>query len=271
MPDGEARSSAAGRTVGTVGGSGAAWDRTVGAVRRSQSRFGTPAPGSSPSVGDVPVVVLPCLDEAAALPWVLSRLPAGFSAVVADNGSTDGSGEIARRLGARVVRVDQRGFGAACHAGLLAAEPADGVVCFLDADGSLDPADLPRVAAPVLAGRADLVLGARVPTSRSSWPVHARLANRALARRLRRRTGLPLTDLGPARAIRRPQLLALGLTDRRSGYPLEMVLAAAAIGLRVAEVPVGYRPRVGRSKVTGTVRGSLTAVRDMRRVLAEAA
>jgi glycosyltransferase involved in cell wall biosynthesis len=222
----------------------------------------------TPSVGSMPDVVLPCLDEAAALPWVLSRMPPGFQSVVADNGSTDGSAEVARRLGARVVSVPQRGFGAACSAGALVADPDDGVVCFLDADASLDPGDLVRVAAPVLAGDADLVLGARVPASRGAWPLHARLANRILARSLHRRTGLRLTDLGPARAVRRDALLALDLTDRRSGYPLQMVLAAAAAGLRIQEVPVPYAPRIGRSKVTGTLRGTLTAVGDMRRVLA---
>jgi glycosyltransferase involved in cell wall biosynthesis len=217
----------------------------------------------------VPDVVLPCLDEAAALPWVLTRMPPGFRPVVADNGSTDGSADVARRYGARVVPVPQRGFGAACSAGVLATDPDDGVVCFLDADASLDPCDLVRVAAPVLSGEADLVLGARVATSLRAWPPHARLANRVLAARLRSRTGVPLTDLGPARAVRRDALVALALTDRRSGYPLEMVLAAAAAGLRIVEVPVAYAPRVGRSKVTGTVRGTLGAVGDMRRVLAQ--
>jgi glycosyltransferase involved in cell wall biosynthesis len=216
----------------------------------------------------VPDVVLPCLNEAAALPWVLSRMPPGFRPVVADNGSTDGSGAIARALGARVVEVPERGFGAACHAGLLASAPEDGVVCFLDTDASIDPRGLVEITAPVLADEADLVVGARVPVARGAWPLHARLANRVLARHLARRTGIRLADLGPARAVRREALLALGLTDRRSGYPLEMVLRAGAAGLRVTGVPVAYRPRIGRSKVTGTVPGSLRAVGDMRRVLA---
>ncbi len=218
----------------------------------------------------MPDVVLPCLDEAAALPWVLTRMPPGFIPIVADNGSTDGSADVARRHGARVVPVPQRGFGAACAAGLLSSDPDDGVVCFLDADASLDPRDLPRVAAPVLAGEADLALVTRVPVSRRAWPPHARLANRLLAHRLRRRLGVQLTDLGPARAVHRDVLLTLELTDRRSGYPLEMVLAAAAAGLRIVEVPVPYAPRIGRSKVTGTMRGTLAALRDMRRVLATA-
>lgn len=212
-------------------------------------------------------VVLPCLDEAAALPWVLGRLPAGYRAVVADNGSTDGSADIARSYGARVVTVPQRGFGAAVHAGLLSCTSE--VVCVLDADGSLDPAQLPDVAAPVLRGQADLVLGRRRPTTRAAWPWHGRAGNALLARRLRRRTGTSLSDLGPMRAFARQPLLDLGVTDRRFGYPLEVVLRAAAAGWRIAEVDVAYGPRAAgtRSKVTGSVRGTVGAVRDMAGVL----
>lgn len=216
----------------------------------------------------MPVVVLPCLDEAAALPWVLSRLPAGWTAVVADNGSTDGSAEVARTHGALVVPASPRGFGAACHAGLLAADPDDDVVAFCDADASLDLRQLPRVLAPLLAGDADLVLGRRRPTTRGAWPPHARAGNAVLARSLRRRTGVPLTDLGPMRVCRRSALLALDLQDRRFGYPLEMVVRVAEAGWRVREVDVDYLPRTGRSKVTGTVRGTVRAVKDMRAVLA---
>ncbi len=216
----------------------------------------------------MPHVVLPVLNEAPALATLLAAMPPGYTPVVADNGSTDGSGDVARRAGAVVVVEPARGFGAACWAGLEAARPADGVVCFMDGDGSLDPRDLPRVAGPVLAGRADLVLGARRPTTRRAWPAHARLANRLLALELRRRTGLGLRDLGPMRAARRDALLALGMEDRRFGWPLEMVLRAAAAGWRIEEVPVPYAPRSGRSKVTGTIRGTLRAVRDMSRVLA---
>jgi glycosyltransferase involved in cell wall biosynthesis len=213
-------------------------------------------------------VVLPCLNEAAALPWVLSRMPTGYRPIVVDNGSTDGSAELAARLGATVVRAPVRGFGAAAHAGLEAAT-AD-VVCFVDADGSLDPAQLPRVAVPVLAGAVDLMLGRRRPTTRTAWPAHARAGNAALAWRLRRRGGLSVHDLGPMRAAPRRALLGLGLVDRRFGYPLEMVVKAARAGWRVAEIDVDYAPRVhgGRSKVTGTVGGTLRTVRDMRRVLA---
>ena len=213
-------------------------------------------------------VVLPCLDEAVALPWVLSRMPTGYRPIVADNGSTDGSPDIAAAHGAAVVHVARRGFGAAAHGGLTAAT-AD-VVCFLDADGSFDPAQLPRVADPVRNGDADLVLGRRRPTAGGAWPVHARLGNAFLAGRLRRRAGIPVHDLGPMRAARRTALLGLHLTDRRFGYPLEMMVKAARAGWRVREVDVDYAPRAAgsRSKVTGTVRGTLRTVADMSRVLA---
>jgi len=217
----------------------------------------------------VPDVVLPCLDEAAALPWVLGRMPAGYRPIVADNDSTDGSAQVAADLGARVVQARPRGFGAACHAGLAAADDPDGVVCFLDADGSFDPEQLPRVAQPVLDGTADLVLGRRRFTQRSAWPLHARLGNREVARRLARRTGLQLHDIGPMRACRTDALRALDLQDRRFGYPLEMVTRAVAAGWRIVEVDVDYLPRTGRSKVTGTLGGTVKAVRDMSRVLRE--
>jgi glycosyltransferase involved in cell wall biosynthesis len=210
-------------------------------------------------------VILPALDEAAALPSVLGRLPAGYRAIVVDNGSTDGTGAVAAGLGAHVVVEPRRGFGAACEAGLRAAT-AD-VVCFLDADGSLDPRQLPRVAEPVSAGRVDLALAARI-AAKGAWPVHARLANRGLAFELRRRTGVRLHDLGPMRAARREALLGLGLTDRRSGWPLEMVVRAAAAGWRIEETVADYAPRIGRSKVTGTIRGTVGAIRDMAAVLA---
>jgi glycosyltransferase involved in cell wall biosynthesis len=212
-------------------------------------------------------VVLPCLDEEAALPWVLERMPDGFHPIVVDNGSTDRTTEVAASFGARVVHEPRRGFGAACHAGLTAA--STDLVCFMDGDASLDPRQLPRVADPVVAGAADLVLGRRVARPRSAWPMHARLGNAVLAGRLRRRTGAPLRDLGPMRAARRLDLLALHLADRRFGYPLEMVLRASASGWRIAETDVDYLPRTGRSKVTGTVRGTVRAVGDMRRVMAE--
>jgi glycosyltransferase involved in cell wall biosynthesis len=213
----------------------------------------------------VPDVILPVLNERAAIPWVLERMPEGYAPLVVDNGSTDGSGELAASLGARVVVEPQPGFGAACFAGLSAAQGE--IVCFMDCDASFDPGDLPRVADPVAVGTADLMLGARRPVARGAWPVHARMANRALALELRRRTHVRLRDLGPMRAAPRERLLALGLRDRRFGWPLEMVLRAAAEGWTIAEVDVAYHPRDGRSKVTGTVRGTARAVRDMTRLL----
>jgi glycosyltransferase involved in cell wall biosynthesis len=215
----------------------------------------------------MPDVIVPVLDEAAALPALLSAIPPGYRAIVVDNGSVDGSGAIAASYGAIVVTEPVRGFGSACWAGLLAADPDDGVVCFMDGDGSLDPGDLPSVAADVLGNRADLVLGARRPTTLGAWPVHARVANAILAAELRRRTGHHFRDLGPMRAARRGPLLALGIRDRRCGWPLEMVLLASAAGWRLGEVTVPYTNRTGRSKVTGTLRGTVQAVRDMGQVL----
>ena len=209
-------------------------------------------------------VVLPVLDEREALPWVLERMPPGYDPIVVDNGSSDGSADVAAALGARVVHEPVRGFGAACWAGLTAASSE--TICFMDCDASFDPRELPRVAEPVAAGRFDLVLGARAAEP-GAWPRHAQVANRVLAWELRRRAGVPLRDLGPMRAARRLPLLGLGIRDRRFGWPLEMVLRAADAGWRIDEVVVPYRPRAGRSKVSGTVRGTARAVRDMAGVL----
>ena len=209
----------------------------------------------------MPDVILPVLNERAAIPWVLERMPAGYVPIVVDNGSTDGSGELAASLGARVVVEPVAGFGAACYAGLTAAE--SDVVCFMDCDASFDPRELPRVADPVLAGEVQLMLGAREPVARGAWPLHARTANAVLAAELRRRTGVPLRDLGPMRAAPRQALLDLGLRDRRFGWPLEMVLRASAASWTIREVGVSYHPRDGQSKVTGTVRGTIRAIRDM--------
>jgi glycosyltransferase involved in cell wall biosynthesis len=194
-------------------------------------------------------------------------MPDGYRAIVVDNGSTDGSARIAAELGALVVPEPRRGFGAACHAGLAAATAP--VVCFCDCDASLDPRQLPRVAEPVLAGESDLVLGRRIPVAAGAWPPHARFANRLLAYRLRR-AGVNVRDLGPMRAARRTALLGLGVADRRSGYPLETVLEAARAGWRITETEVDYAPRTGRSKVTGTLAGTVQAVRDMNRVWKQA-
>jgi glycosyltransferase involved in cell wall biosynthesis len=185
---------------------------------------------------------------------------------VVDNGSTDDSAAVARAHGALVVTEPVRGFGSAAHAGLLAATAP--VVAFCDADASMDPAELPTLTRPITDGTADLVLGRRRPTTRGAWPLHARFANRSLAWLMRRSTGIALHDLGPMRAADRRALLALDLRDRRSGYPLEQVLRANRAKWRVLEVDTRYSPRVGRSKVTGTLRGTVVAINDMARLLA---
>ncbi len=243
--------------------------RTTASVELERARHPEPADAAARRHDGEPLVdvVLPCLDEQEALPYVLKRMPPGYRAIVVDNGSTDDSARVAASLGALVVREPLRGFGAACHAGLSAATAP--VVCFCDCDGSMDPAQLPLVADPVLAGEADLVLGRRRPTTAGSWPPHARIANLVLAFRLRR-IGVPVRDLGPMRAARRESLLALRIADRRSGYPLETVLAAHRAHWRIAETQTDYAPRTGRSKVTGTVRGTVQAVRDMNRAWRQA-
>ena len=208
-----------------------------------------------------PLIVLPCLDEADALPATLTALPGGWPVLVVDNGSTDGTAEVARAFGARVVTEPRRGYGAAVHAGLLAADTE--LVAVLDGDGSLDARMLPVLAAEVAQDRADLAVGRRVPVTARLWPWHARAGNAVLAARLRHR-GLPVHDIAPIRVARRRSLLDLGVTDRRFGYPLELLLRAAAAGWRISEFPVAYRTRAGgRSKVSGSVRGTLRASRDM--------
>lgn len=209
-------------------------------------------------------VILPVLDEAAAIPRVVRSLSAGYRAIVVDNGSTDDSAAVARAAGATVVSEPVRGFGSACFAGLRAA--TSDIVAFMDCDGSLNGADLPSVVDPVLNGQADLVLGARI-AARGAWPLHARLGNRVLAHQIRRRTGLRVRDLGPMRAARRESLVALGIADRRFGWPLEMVVRAHSAAWTITEVGVPYESRVGKSKVTGTVRGTARTVRDMAAVL----
>ncbi|MFD2466258.1 glycosyltransferase family 2 protein [Amycolatopsis silviterrae] len=210
-------------------------------------------------------VVLPCLDEAAALPGVLAGLPPGYRAILVDNGSRDGSPGVAAAHGAKVVDEPRRGYGAAVHTGLENAT-AD-IVCFADADGSLDLAELPRLVAAVVDG-ADLAVGRRVPVSRAAWPWHARAGNALLSLLLRSR-GLPVRDIAPLRAVRRQELLALGVADRAFGYPLELLVKAQRAGWAVREFDVTYRERAQgtKSKVSGSVRGTLRAVRDFGRVL----
>ncbi|MGH3435532.1 MAG: glycosyltransferase family 2 protein [Sciscionella sp.] len=206
-------------------------------------------------------VVLPCLNEAEALPVVIPALPDGFSALVVDNGSTDDTVRVAKALGARVVSERRPGYGAAVHTGLEHAETE--LVAFIDADGSLDPSVLQELAAEVAAGKADLAVGRRRATCRRAQPWHAKAGNALLAALLRRR-GVPVHDIAPVRVADRKRLLALGVTDRAFGYPLELLLRAGAEGWRISEVDVRYRPRAGgRSKVSGSVAGTLRAIRDM--------
>lgn len=197
-------------------------------------------------------VVMPALNEADALPAALAGRPDDVRVVVVDNGSTDGTADVARRLGVEVVTEARRGFGAACRRGLDAAVGSD-VVVFMDADASLDWRDLDSVAGPVLTGSADLVLGRRVAERREpgAMPWHVAAANVVLGRLCGLLAGVAVADIGPYRAVRRDALLALDVRDRTYGWPLEMVLRAGRAGLRVGEVAVAYRVRAGTSKVTG--------------------
>jgi glycosyltransferase involved in cell wall biosynthesis len=180
--------------------------------------------------------------------------------VVVDNGSTDGTGEIAGRAGARVVREERRGYGYACRAGVVAAEEAD-IVVLLDGDAADDPGDLPKVLGPLLSGEADLAVGSRALGSRErgSMTPQQVFGNRLAALLMRRIYGVHVTDLGPFRAIRREGLLALEMREMTYGWSVEMMVKAARAGYRYAEVPVTYHRRVGVSKVGGTIKGSLLA------------
>jgi glycosyltransferase involved in cell wall biosynthesis len=209
-------------------------------------------------------VVLPCLDEAASLPGVLAAMPDGYRALVVDNNSTDGTADVARRHGARVVAEQRPGYGSAVHAGVVAATTP--IVAVIDADGSLDARELPALVAQ-LEG-ADMVIGRRRAANGLRWPWHARLGTAAVCWRLRTRYGLPVHDIAPMRVARREALLSLGVTDRRSGYPLELLVRAAQADWRVIERDVAYGPRTGgKSKVSGSLRGSFIAALDFWRVI----
>ncbi|MCG7595171.1 glycosyltransferase family 2 protein [Mycobacterium sp. PSTR-4-N] len=215
---------------------------------------------------DSPVtVVLPCLNEAESLPGVLAAIPAGYRALVVDNNSTDATALVARRCGATVVAETTPGYGAAVHAGVEAAETP--IVAVLDGDGSLDPLNLPTLVDDVERG-ADMAIGRRRATPGLTWPWHARLGTAAVCWRLRRRYGLPVHDIAPMRVARRDALLGLGVTDRRSGYPLELLVKAAQAGWTVVERDVAYGPRTGgTSKVSGSMRGSAVAALDFMKVI----
>jgi hypothetical protein len=208
--------------------------------------------------------VIPVRDEEAGLPLVLEALPRGCleEIVVVDNGSTDGSAAAARRAGATLLRVPRPGYGRACRAAIeyLRVKRPDAVV-FLDGDFSDDPADLPRLLGPIERGGCDLVIGSRTLGRRQPGALlpHARAGNWLATRLLRLLYGARFSDLGPFRVIRFDALLELGMRDEGCGWTVEMQARAALRGLRIAEVPVAYRRRVGRSKISGTLSGTIRA------------
>jgi glycosyltransferase involved in cell wall biosynthesis len=212
-------------------------------------------------------VVIPCRDEAAALPAVLADVPPGWTVLVVDNGSTDGTADVARSLGARVVSEDQPGYGAAIHAGVAAARSE--FVAVMDGDASMRMADLVPMLDLARSGAVMMAVGRRRPVGRGVWPWHARVGTALLATMIRRRSDFPIHDLAPMRVCRRSDLLALGVEDRRFGYPLELMLRAAEAGWTVREVDVAYARRATgtRSKVSGSVIGTARVVRDFAKVL----
>ncbi len=207
-------------------------------------------------------VVIPALDEEESIGLVLAEIPQGTAdlVVVVDNGSRDRTAAVARGAGAQVVSEPRRGYGQACLTGLLHVGDAD-LIAFLDADYSDYPAQLTEVLEPLRAGRADLVIGSRTRGHRApgAHPWHAVLGTRFCVGLMNLLVGTRATDLGPFRAITRDGLARLGMQDRNYGWTVEMQVKARQAGLRVVEVPVDYRPRLGRSKVSGTVRGTIGA------------
>ena len=208
--------------------------------------------------------VIPALNESASIGGVLDAIPRGLirRIVVCDNGSSDDTSEVARAHGARVIREDRRGYGSACLSALsaLREDPPEAVL-FLDADGSDDPSEASLLLDPIAAGRADLVIGSRTLGEREpgSLPLQSRFGNWLATRLLRLFYGARWTDLGPFRAVRWDALERLGMRDRDFGWTVEMQVKAARAGLRGIEVPVRYRKRIGRSKISGTVSGAARA------------
>lgn len=207
-------------------------------------------------------VIIPTHNEAAAIGHVLADLPRELASeiLVVDSNSTDGTPEIAAKLGARVLREPRRGYGRACLTGLENATAPD-IVVFLDGDYSDRPAELPDLLAPLIEGRADITLGSRLGKHSISgaMPSHAALGNRLAAVLIRILYGLKLSDLGPFRAGRADVLRQLELEEATYGWAVEMILKGALGGFRVVEVPVSYYPRIGKSKISGTVRGTIGA------------
>ena len=207
-------------------------------------------------------VIIPTRNEVSAISRVLADLPANLvnEVLVVDSNSTDGTPEIAAKMGACVVHEPRRGYGRACLTGLACADAPD-VVVFLDGDYSDRPSELPILLAPIIEGRADITLGSRLQGQRSTGalPWHQVLGNRLAASLIRLLYGLEITDLGPFRAGRAEVLRALALEETTYGWAVEMILKGALRGCRIVEVPVSYHPRIGKSKISGTLKGTIGA------------
>ena len=207
-------------------------------------------------------VIIPTHNEAQAIGRVLADLPSGLvtEVIVVDSNSTDGTPDVARKLGAKIIEEPRRGYGRACLTGLANTQDPD-VVVFLDGDYSDRPAELPIVLAPLIEGRADIVFGSRFSgkSSRGALPWQQSFGNRLAAGLIRILYGVKLSDLGPFRAARADVLHALGLEEATYGWAVEMILKGAIAGFRIVEVPVSYYPRIGKSKISGTVKGTLGA------------
>ena len=207
-------------------------------------------------------VIIPTHNEAQAIGRVLADLPSDLvtEVIVVDSDSTDGTPDLARSLGAEVIQEPCRGYGRACLTGLANAKHPD-VVVFLDGDYSDRPSELPILLAPIVEGRADITLGSRLQDRRSAaaLPWHQVLGNRLAASLIRLLYGLKISDLGPFRAARAEVLRALALEQTTYGWAVEMILKGALAGFRVVEVPVSYHPRIGKSKISGTLKGTLGA------------